>query len=165
MKEEKMELEVVKLNIPKDANIIVGQTHFIKSVEDIGEAVVGAVPGVKWGLAFNEASGARLIRYAGNDDELIEAAKENARKIGAGHTFVLIIRDAYPINIMPHLKRVPEICHIFAATANPLEVIVVRTGQGRGVLGVVDGFTPIGVEDDTEIAKRKQFLRKIGYKF
>ncbi|OYV03394.1 adenosine monophosphate-protein transferase [candidate division bacterium WOR-3 4484_18] len=160
-----MELEVVKLNIPKDANIIVGQTHFIKSVEDIGEAVASAVPGVKWGLAFNEASGARLIRYAGNDDELIEVAKENASKIGAGHTFVLIMRDAYPINIMPHLKRVPEICQIFAATANPLEVIVVRTEQGRGVLGVVDGFTPIGVEDDTEIAKRKQLLRKIGYKF
>ena len=160
-----MELEVVKLNIPKEANIIVGQTHFIKSVEDIGEAVAGAVPGVKWGLAFNEASGARLIRYAGNDDELIEVAKENASKIGAGHTFVLIMRDAYPINIMPHLKRVPEICQIFAATANPLEVIVVRTEQGRGVLGVVDGFTPIGVEDDTEIAKRKQLLRKIGYKF
>jgi len=157
-------VEVVEMVIPLRANIIVGQTHFIKSVEDIAEAVVNSVPGVKFGLAFNEASGDRLIRFDGNDEELVKAAIENARRIGAGHVFVLLIRDAWPINVLNQLKMVPEVARVFCATANPLQVVVIETSQGRGVLGVVDGFTVVGVEGEEDRKKRVEFLRRIGYK-
>jgi len=157
-------IEVVEMVIPPKANIIVGQTHFIKSVEDIAEAVVNSVPGVKFGLAFNEASGDRLIRFDGNDEELVRAAIENARRIGAGHVFVLLIRDAWPINVLNQLKAVPEVARLFCATANPLQVVVIETNQGRGVLGVVDGFTVVGIEGEEDKRKRVEFLRRIGYK-
>ena len=159
-----MKLEVVSMVIPEKANIIIGQTHFIKSVEDIAEAIVTSVPNAKFGLAFNEASGDRLVRFDGNDDELVKAAIENARRIGAGHVFVLLIRDAWPINVLNQLKMVQEVVRIFCATANPVQVIVAETDQGRGVLGVVDGYTVVGVEGEAEKRKRIEFLRRIGYK-
>lgn len=157
-------LEVVEMKIPEKANIIIGQTHFIKSVEDIAEAVITTVPGVKFGLAFNEASGDRLVRWDGNDKELIEAAIENAKRIGAGHVFVLLIRDAWPINVLNRLKSVEEVASIFCATANPVQVIVAETNQGRGVIGVIDGFTVQGVEGEEDKKRRVEFLRRIGYK-
>lgn len=157
-------LSVVELTLPKDTNIIVGITHFIKTVEDIAEAVVTAVPNVKFGLAFCEASGDRLIRYDGNDDELVKAAIENAQKIAAGHVFVLLIRNAWPINILSEVKKVPEVLSILCATANPVQAIVAETNQGRALLGVVDGFKPLGVEDEEKKKERIEFLRKIGYK-
>lgn len=159
-----MRIEVIDMLLPEKSNIIIGQTHFIKSVEDIAEAVVTSVPGVKFGLAFNEASGDRLVRWDGNDEELIKAAIENARKIGAGHVFVLIIRDAWPINILNKLKHTDEVASIFCATANPVQIIVAETRQGRGILGVIDGYTVVGVEKDEDKKKRIEFLRKIGYK-
>ncbi len=159
-----VKLEVVSMVIPERANIIIGQSHFIKSVEDIAEAVITSVPGAKFGLAFNEASGDRLVRFDGNDEELVRAAVENARRIGAGHVFVLLVRDAWPINVLNQLKMVQEVTHIFCATANPVQVIVAETEQGRGVLGVVDGFTVVGVEGEAEKRKRVEFLRRIGYK-
>ncbi|MGC9108511.1 MAG: adenosine-specific kinase, partial [Infirmifilum sp.] len=137
---------------------------FIKSVEDIAEAVVTSVPGIKFGLAFNEASGDRLIRWDGNDEELKNAAIQNAQRIGAGHVFVLLIRDAWPINVLSKLRNIDEIAHIFCATANPVQVIVAETVQGRGVLGVIDGYTVVGVETEADKRKRIEFLRKIGYK-
>ncbi|MEM3893159.1 MAG: adenosine-specific kinase, partial [Thermofilum sp.] len=157
-------LEIVRMLIPEKANIIIGQTHFIKSVEDIAEVVVTSVPGAKFGLAFNEASGDRLVRYDGNDEELVKAAIENAQRIGAGHVFVLLVRDAWPINLLNQLKMVQEVVHIYCASANPVQVIVAETDQGRGVLGVVDGFTVVGVEGEADKKKRVDFLRKIGYK-
>jgi len=157
-------LEIVRMLIPEKANIIIGQTHFIKSVEDIAEVVVTSVPGAKFGLAFNEASGDRLVRYDGNDEELVKAAIENAQRIGAGHVFVLLVRDAWPINLLNQLKMVQEVAHIYCASANPVQVIVAETDQGRGVLGVVDGFTVVGVEGEADKKKRVDFLRKIGYK-
>lgn len=159
-----VKLDIVNMIIPEKANIIIGQTHFIKSVEDIAEAVVTSVPGIKFGLAFNEASGDRLVRFDGNDEELVRAAVENAQRIGAGHVFVLLIRNAWPINVLNQLKMVQEVAHVFCATANPVQVIVAETDQGRGVLGVVDGFTVVGVEGEAEKKKRAELLRKIGYK-
>jgi adenosine/AMP kinase len=159
-----LELESVRLEVPSDTNIIVGQTHFIKTVEDMYEAVVNTVPQGKFGLAFNEASGPCLTRAEGNDDELRQAAIRNAQALAAGHIFVLILRNAYPINLLNVVQNIPEVCSIFCATANPVEVIVAKTAQGRGVLGVVDGSPPKGIEGSADITARKEFLRKIGYK-
>lgn len=157
--------EAVSLAVPEGSNIILGQTHFIKTVEDIAELVVTSVPGIEYGLAFNEASGPCLIRTEGNDAELVRVARENAERIGAGHLFVLLIRKAYPINILNGLKQVQEVCAIYAATANPLQAIVAQTEQGRGVMGVVDGSSPKGTEGLEDVAKRQSFLRDItGYK-
>jgi len=149
---------------PDDTNVIIGQTHFIKSVEDIHELMVTAVPGVKFGLAFNEASGPCLVRHSGTDPELEKLAVKNSEAIGAGHTFTLIVRGAYPINVLPQLKALQEVCSIFCATANPVVVVVADTTSGRGIMGVIDGEKPRGVEGDKDIADRKAFLRKIGYK-
>lgn len=160
-----MQLELVAIAKGEDVNVIIGQTHFIKSVEDIYEAVVNAVPGIKFGLAFNEASGVCLVRSAGTDPELIELARNNAVALGAGHIFVLLLGNAYPINILNAIKAVPEVCTIFAATANPLKVIVADDGAGRGVLGVIDGEKPKGVEIEKDEADRKALLRRFGYKF
>ncbi len=160
----KAEILVVDVKLPEKSNVIIGQSHFIKTVEDLAEALVSSAPTIKFGLAFNEASGDRLIRYDGNDKELVKAAIETAEKIGAGHVFVIFIREAWPINVLNEIKRVSEVVNIFCATANPVQVIVVETDQGRGVIGVVDGFTPVGVEDDENKKKRIKFLRKIGYK-
>jgi adenosine/AMP kinase len=160
-----MELKIVAIDKPETVNFVLGQTHFIKSVEDIHEAMVSQVPGIRFGLAFCEASGACLVRWTGTDEEMIELAKRNAAAIAAGHTFILFLGEGfYPINVLNALKMVPEVCRIFCATANPTQVIVAETDQGRGVLGVVDGFTPKGIEDDEGIAWRKGFLRTIGYK-
>lgn len=159
-----IKLHIVPVKIPQGANVIIGRSHFIKTVEDIYEALVTSVLGIKFGLAFNEASGKRLIRYEGNDDELVKAAIETALNIGAGHIFVLFIRNAYPINILNQLKNVQEIVSLYVATANPVEVIVAETDQGRAVIGVVDGYTPLGVESDEDKKERREFLRKIGYK-
>ncbi|MBC7194718.1 MAG: adenosine-specific kinase [Caldisericia bacterium] len=159
-----MEIKVVKIKNPENLNVIIGQSHFIKTVEDLYETLITSSPSIKFGIAFNESSGPRLIRYAGNDKELIELAKENAMNIGAGHIFVIFLKDSYPINVLNRVKMVEEVVRIFAASANPIEVIVAETEQGRGVLGVVDGLTPLGYESEEDILKRKEFLRKIGYK-
>ncbi len=160
-----MELKLIPIEKPEAINFVLGQTHFIKSVEDIHEAMVTAVPGIKFGLAFCEASGKCLIRWTGTDEAMVELAKKNAAAIGAGHTFLLFLGEGfYPVNVLNALKMVPEVCRIFCATANPTQVVVAETEQGRGVLGVVDGFSPKGVEDDEGIAWRKGFLRMIGYK-
>ena len=160
-----MDIQTVKIEKPETINFILGQSHFIKTVEDIHEALVSAVPGIKFGLAFCEASGKCLIRWTGTDPEMIELAKRNAQAIGAGHSFILFLGDGfYPINILNAIKNVPEVARIFCATANPTEVLVAQTEQGRGILGVVDGFSPRGIEDDEDIAWRKDFLRMIGYK-
>jgi len=160
-----MELVTVKIDKPEATNFILGQSHFIKTVEDIHEALINAVPGIKFGLAFNEASGDCLIRLTGSDEAMLELARKNAQAIGAGHTFILFLGDGfYPINILNAIKMVPEVCRIFCATANPTEVVIAETELGRGVLGVVDGSSPRGVEDEDGIAWRKSFLRKIGYK-
>lgn len=159
-----LELESVRLLYPEDTNIIVGQTHFIKTAEDMYEAVVNTVPQAKFGLAFNEASGPCLTRVEGNDADLQKAAIANAQAIGAGHIFVLILRNAYPINLLNVVQNIPEVCSIFCATANPVEVIVARSEQGRGVMGVIDGSSPKGVEGAADVTARKEFLRKIGYK-
>jgi adenosine/AMP kinase len=159
-----IKLREVTMDIPKDANIIIGQTHFIKTVEDLYEAIVNTNPNAKFGIAFCEASGACLVRVDGNDDKLKEIAAKNAIDIGAGHSFVILLKDAYPINILNAIKNVPEVCHIIAATANPLQVIVAETSQGRGILGVIDGSSPKGVEDQSAQDWRYDFLRKIGYK-
>ena len=160
-----MEIKSAAIRLPDGTNIVVGQSHFIKTVEDIAEIVVATVPQGKYGLAFNESSGPCLIRVEGNDAALKVAAMENAQAIGAGHVFVLILRDCYPINVLNRLKDCPEVCSIFCATANPVEVIVAESAQGRGVLGVIDGSRPSGVETEQDSAARKSFLRKIGYKF
>ena len=159
-----MEIKVVKLEMPEGCNLILGQSHFIKTVEDIYEAMVTSAPAVRFGLAFCESSGARLVRVEGNDPELKRAATENALRLGCGHSFLVLMRDAYPINVLNQLKAVPEVCTIYAATANPLEVIVAETEHGRGVLGVIDGQKPLGVEGEDGVRWRKEFLRKIGYK-
>jgi len=160
-----MQLTTVKIDKPEEINFIFGQTHFIKSVEDIHEALVGAVPGIKFGVAFCEASGKCLIRWSGTDPAMIELAQKNAKAIAAGHTFIVFLGESfYPVNVLNTIKMVPEVCRIFCATANPTEVVLAETEQGRGVLGVVDGFLPKGVEDDEEIKWRKDLLRKIGYK-
>ena len=159
-----MELLNVRMEIPEGANIILGQSHFIKTAEDLYEVVVNTVPGAKFAVAFNEASGPCLVRVESNDDELRAAAVSNARSIGAGHVFVLLIRQAYPINILGRVRECFEVCSIFCASANPVEVIIVETAQGRGVLGVVDGNPPKGVEGPEDAARRHDFVRKIGYK-
>lgn len=160
-----MELKIVPIEKPENINFILGQTHFIKSVEDLYEAVVGAVPGIHFGLAFCEASGACLVRLAGNDDALVELAEKNALAIGAGHSFILFLGEGfYPINVLNTIKMVPEVCRIFCATANPTQVIVAETEQGRGILGVVDGAFLKGVEGPEDVAWRKNLLRRIGYK-
>ncbi len=159
-----MELKTVKMEFPEEANIIIGQTHFIKTAEDLYELMIGAVPGVKFGLAFNEASGPCLVRAEGNDPELKALAIKNVKAIGAGHVFVIILKDAFPINVLNAIKNCPEICSIFCATANEVEVVIAETDLGRGALGVVDGFPPKGVETDKDVQERKEFLRKIGYK-
>lgn len=160
-----MNLVSVKIEKPEPINFILGQTHFIKSVEDLHEALVNAVPGIKFGLAFCESSGKCLIRWSGTDPALIQLAQTNARNIGAGHTFIIFLGEGYyPINVLNAIKMVPEVCRIFCATANPTEVILAETEQGRGILGVVDGLSPRGIEDENEIAWRKDLLRKFGYK-
>lgn len=159
-----MEFSVVNIDKPADANVIIGQAHFIKSIEDIYEALVNAVPGIKFGLAFCEASGDRLVRVDGTDDALKAIAASNALAIGAGHSFVIVLKGAYPVNVLNSVKNVPEVCRIFAATANPLQVIVCETASGRGILGVVDGSPPVGVESDEKAKERREFLRRIGYK-
>lgn len=159
-----MDLTAITLEIPPDCNIVAGQSHFIKTVEDLAEIVVTTVPGARFGLAFCEASGPCLIRTEGDDPELIQAATGNAERVGAGHTFFLLLRGAFPINVLNAIKSCPEVCHVFCATANPTQLIVAGTGQGRGVVGVVDGASPRGVEDDAARAARREFLRKIGYK-
>ncbi|WP_448516438.1 adenosine-specific kinase [Pseudothermotoga sp.] len=156
-----MNIEVVQVNIPEGANVILGHSHFIKTVEDLYEVVVTTNPNMKFGLAFNEASGPCLVRYEGNDQELIDVAIDNARRIGAGHLFVLVIKNGYPINILNQIKNVQEVCRIFAATANPLQVLVVQTDQGRSVIGVVDGFAVKGVESEKDREWRHNFLRQI----
>ena len=159
-----MELKSVRLNIPENANIILGQSHFIKTVEDIYEAIVTTAPQMKFGVAFNEASGACLTRVEGNDDALKANAVENMQAVAAGHTFIIVMRDGFPINILGRIKDVPEVVTIFCATANPVEVIVAQSEQGRGILGVIDGSSPKGVEDTAGIEWRHSLLRKIGYK-
>ena len=159
-----MDLRAVALEIPSDCNLVAGQAHFIKTVEDLAEIVVTTVPGATFGLAFCEASGPCLIRTEGNDPGLIEAAAANAERVGAGHTFFLLLRGAYPINLLNAVKLCPEVCRIFCATANPVEALVARTEQGRGMIGVVDGASPLGREDEAARGKRREFLRAIGYK-
>ena len=159
-----MELKAIRVEMPDDGNIIIGHSHFIKTVEDLYEAIVNTVPQMKFGIAFNEASGPCLIRVDGNDDALKSLATRNAQAIAAGHTFVIVLRDGYPINILSRVREIPEVCTIHCATANPVEVIVAETEQGRGVLGVVDGSSPKGIESEEEAKKRHGFLRMIGYK-
>lgn len=157
-------LEIVPVENPNELNLIFGQSHFIKTVEDIYECLISAAPGIKFGIAFCEASGPCLIRKDGNDQELIDLAVKNAQKIGCGHSFIIFLKDCFPINVLQSLKRVQEIVNIFCATANPLQVIVAKTEQGRGVVSVIDGFAPKGVEGEKETQERKDFLRMIGYK-
>lgn len=160
-----MELHLVSIEKPEELNFILGQTHFIKSVEDLHEALVQAVPGIKFGLAFCEASGPSLVRVSGTEKLLIELAQKNALAIGAGHSFIIILGSGYfPVNVLNAVKMVPEVCRIFCATANPTQVIVAESEQGRGILGVIDGFRPRGIETAADVAHRKEFLRKIGYK-
>lgn len=160
-----MQIETVPIVKPEAVNFILGQSHFIKTVEDVHEALVNAVPGIKFGVAFCEASGKCLVRFSGTDEASIELAKKNALAVGAGHSFIVFLGEGfYPINVLKAIQAVPEVCRIFCATANPTEVLVAVTGQGRGILGVVDGSAPLGVENEEEIAWRKSFLRKIGYK-
>lgn len=159
-----MEFRVYKLPLPDKTNVIVGQAHFIKTVEDLYEILVGSAPGIKFGVAFCEASGACLVRSEGNDSELRKLATQTAFDIGAGHTFVIYMKGAYPINVLKAVQSCPEVCGIFCATANPVQVIIGETDQGRGILGVVDGFIPKRVETDEDVKERKGFLRRIGYK-
>jgi uncharacterized protein len=159
-----MEFQAVRIETPEGANVILGQSHFIKTVEDLYEILVTAVPGATFGIAFCEASGPCLIRSAGTDEALRAAAVRNAQAVAAGHFFVVILRDAYPINVLNAVKQCQEVCTIFCASANPIEAVVAVTGQGRGVMGVVDGLPPTGVETPGDVADRKAFLRKIGYK-
>ena len=160
-----MQLLTVRIDKPETTNFILGQTHFIKTVEDVHEALVGAVPGIKFGLAFCEASGACLVRCSGTDAGLVELAKKNALALGAGHSFIVFLADGFfPLNVLNALKMVPEVCRIFCATANPTEVVIAQTDQGRGILGVVDGASPRGVETEADVNWRKGFLRQIGYK-
>ncbi|MCL5005099.1 MAG: adenosine-specific kinase [Acidobacteria bacterium] len=159
-----MELKTVKIDKPADMNLILGQSHFIKTVEDLYEAIVQAVPGIQFGIGFCESSGPALVRWAGNEPNLIRLAQENALALACGHSFIIFMEKGYPINILNAVKNVPEVCRIFCATANPVEVIVAETDQGRGILGVIDGVKAKGVETEADIKVRKDFLRKIGYK-
>ena len=159
-----MEFKTVRVQVPEGANIILGQTHFIKTAEDLYEILAGASPHIKFGVAFTEASGPCLIRYEGNDGDLTQSAVKILQDIGAGHVFAIVIRDGFPINVLNSIKMCPEVCSIFCATANPLEVAVAETGQGRGIMGVIDGSSPKGVEKDADKAARKALLRNFGYK-
>ncbi len=159
-----MELKVIKMNIPEGSNIILGQTHFIKTAEDLYEAIAGTAPSAKFGIAFSEASGDCLIRLEGNDPALIEVAAQNSLALGCGHTFVVLIKGAFPINILNTVKNVQEVCSIFCATANPVEAIVAETDLGRGIMGVIDGCSPKGVEDAAKMGERRRLLRRFGYK-
>jgi adenosine/AMP kinase len=159
-----MEFKTVKIEPPQDCNIILGQSHFIKTAEDLYEALVNSVPTIKFGLGFCESSGPCLVRHEGNDDELQRLAAEKAFEIGCGHTFIIYLKNAYPLNVLEKIKNVPEVCSIYAASANPLEVVIAETEQGRGIIGVIDGFKSKGIETDKDIAERRGFLRKIGYK-
>jgi adenosine/AMP kinase len=159
-----MELKIVAIENPNQLNLILGQSHFIKTVEDLHEVMVSTVPGAKFGMAFCEASDVCLVRHTGTDPELVELAKKNAFALAAGHSFIVFMRDMYPINVLNAVKNLPEVCRIFCATANPVQVVVGETEQGRGILGVIDGFKSKGIEGETEIAKRKALLRAIGYK-
>jgi len=159
-----MELRAVAIDKPEDLNFILGQSHFIKTVEDLHETLVQSAPGIRFGIAFCESSGPRLVRRSGNDAELVDLAVRNARAIGAGHAFIVFLRDGFPINVLNAVKMVPEVCRIYCATANPAEVIVTETEQGRAILGVVDGGSPLGVETDDDEADRKELLRRFGYK-
>jgi len=159
-----MELLAVPIENPEQHNLIFGQSHFIKTVEDLHEALVGAVPGIKFGLAFCESSGPRLVRTAGTDQALVDLATRNALTVACGHTFLIFLGNAYPVNVLAAVRQVPEVCQIYCATANPVEVVVAATDRGRGVLGVVDGQPPLGVEGAGDVAARHDFLRKIGYK-
>lgn len=159
-----MEIKTVTLEIPADSNIILGQTHFIKTAEDLYEIIATAVPQAQFGIAFTEASGPCLIRTEGNSPELVDACAKNVESLGAGHVFCIILKSAFPINVLNQIKNCPEVCRIFCATANPVQVVVAETSQGRGVMGVIDGFPPRGLETPEDKAHRKEFLRKIGYK-
>jgi adenosine/AMP kinase len=159
-----MDLKAVKLDIPEGCNIILGQTHFIKTAEDLYEIIATTVPQAKFGIAFTEASGPCLIRIEGNDDQLTNVCIKNLQELGAGHVFCILLKNAFPINVLNQIKNCPEVCRVFCATANPVEVVIAETSQGRGVLGVIDGFSPKGVESAEDKTQRKEFLRKIGYK-
>jgi adenosine/AMP kinase len=159
-----MEIKTVRLEIPEGSNIILGQSHFIKTVEDLYELITGGVPGAKFGIAFCEASGHCLIRSEGNDPDLIAVAQKNAAEVAAGHTFIVVLKDAFPINILNAIKMCQEVCTVYCATANPVEVIIAQTDQGRGILGVIDGTSPKGVEDKEGVQWRKKLLRDFGYK-
>ncbi len=159
-----VELKLVPIEKPDDLNVIVGQAHFIKTVEDLHEALAGSSPHLRFGIAFCESSGPRLVRTSGNDPELVDLAARNALAVGAGHCFVVFLREGYPVNVLNQVKQVPEVCRIFCATANPLEIVVAETERGRAVLGVVDGGSPLGVETEDDVRARKQLLRQIGYK-
>jgi len=159
-----LEFKTVKVDVPQDCNVILGMAHFIKTIEDLHEALVNSVPNIKFGIGFCESSGPCLVRHEGNDEELRQLAAEKALEMGCGHSFIIFLRNAYPINVLDKIKNVPEVCTIHAATSNPLEVIVAQTEQGRGIIGVVDGLASKGIETAAEIDKRKDFLRKIGYK-
>jgi uncharacterized protein len=159
-----MDISTVDFEKPDDVNVIVGQSHFIKTVEDLHETLVGSAPGLRFGLAFNEASGARLVRRSGNDPELVDLAVRNAQAIAAGHVFVVALREGFPINVLNAVKAVPEVCRIFCATANALQIVIGQTELGRAVLGVVDGEPPLGLETDADEAERKDLLRRFGYK-
>jgi hypothetical protein len=158
------QISVVPVQMAEDTNVILGQSHFIKTVEDLYEALVGSSPHLRFGLAFCEASARRLVRRSGNDETLVDLATRNAAAIGAGHTFIVFIREGYPLNVLNQLKLVPEVCGIYCATANPVEVVIAETAQGRGVLGVIDGATPLGIETDDDVVVRREFLRTFGYK-
>lgn len=164
MTSEGVEFKVVKIHKPEDVNFILGQSHFIKTVEDIAEAVVGSVPGAKFGLAFSEASGECLIRIDGNDEDLMTLARDNAKVIGAGHSFILFLRDCYPLNILNAIKNLQEVCTIYCATANAAEIVIAESPLGRGIMGVIDGHMPKGVEGSEGVRERKTLLRKFGYK-
>ena len=159
-----MDIRIVPIDKPEDVNVILGQSHFIKTVEDVYEALVGTSPHLRFGVAFNEASGPRLVRRDGNDDELVELATRTALAIGAGHAFAVFLREGFPVNVLNQIKAVPEVCRIFCATANPVSVVVGDEGDGRAVLGVIDGQSPLGVETDEDVAARRDLLRTIGYK-
>jgi adenosine/AMP kinase len=163
-KERTMELRVEKLEFPEGCNVILGHSHFIKTVEDLYEVMMGSTPNPQFGLAFCEASCSRLIRKAGTDDEMMHVAVENAKRVGAGHTFIIVMKDIFPINVLNAVKGCQEVCRIFCATANPVEVILAETEQGRGIVGVVDGLSPLGVESESDVDERKALLRDFGYK-
>jgi adenosine/AMP kinase len=159
-----VELVSVRIEKPEDLNFILGQAHFIKTVEDLHEVLTGSSPHLRFGLAFCESSGPRLVRRSGNDEELVDLATRNALALGAGHTFIVFLRDGFPVNVLNQVKQVPEVCHIYCATANPVEVLLAETEQGRGIVGVVDGGSPLGVETEDDVVARHRLLRKIGYK-